>query len=243
MTRMLLAAALVVVTIPAAAETPPASLRLLFIGNSLTYSNDLPAVVKALGAADGVAVTTMSKAKADFGLQDHWADKRTRAAVAAGGWDYVVMQQGPSSLPDNQANLRRWAQRWANPIRTAGAQPALLMVWPSTSRLRAFPAVDQAYSDAAVAAEAVLLPAGRAWWAAWQLQPGPALYSSDGFHPDPTGTLLAALVVYAGLSGQLPQQLPDELRVGNTRLRIDDDLERVLLQAARTALGTPASEP
>ncbi len=243
MNRTLLFIALVLLATPAVAHSPP-SLRLLFIGNSLTYSNDLPGVVEALGAANGVAVTTQSKTKADFGLQDHWADKRTRAAVAAGGWDYVVMQQGPSSLPANQANLRKWTQRWAKPIRAGGAQPALLMVWPSTSRLRAFPAVDQAYSDAAVAAEAVLLPAGRAWWSAWQLQPGPALYSSDGFHPDPTGTLLAALVVYAGLTGVLPAELPGELPVGNSQLSIDDDLERVLLQAAATALAsTPAVDP
>ncbi|MCB1605864.1 MAG: SGNH/GDSL hydrolase family protein [Xanthomonadales bacterium] len=222
-----------------AADGGAASMRILFIGNSLTYSNDLPGVVEALGAADGLRIETLTKAKPDFGLSDHWADRRTRAALAAGNWDYVVMQQGPSSLPANQVNLSKWAQRWAEPIRKGGAQPALFMVWPPVSRLQAFAAVDDAYSKAAEDAQATLLPAGRAWWAAWQLEPGPALYGGDGFHPDPMGTALAALVIYAGLSGQLPERLPDELPVGVTTLRLSEDQAQVLLQAAATALALP----
>ena len=50
---------------------------------------------------------------------------------------------------------------------------------------------------------------------------------------------LGALVIYAGLSGQLPERLPDELPVGVTTLRLSEDQAQVLLQAAATALALP----
>ena len=52
--------------------------------------------------------------------------------------------------------------------------------------------------------EATLLPAGPAWLAAWRRSPKLRLYGPDGFHPSVLGTTLAALVVYARLTGTSP---------------------------------------
>src|SRR5687768_2825792 len=72
-------------------------LRVLFVGNSLTYWNDLPAIVEAL--ADSAKVKGLAwhmVAYPDFALEDHWAQGDAVAAISA-GWDIVVLQQGPSS--------------------------------------------------------------------------------------------------------------------------------------------------
>ena len=184
-------------------------LRVLFVGNSLTAANDLPAAVAAIADEAGRRpLQVQMVAPGGVSLQEHWTATGAREALASGRWDAVVLQQGPSSLPESRAHLRRWARRWAEEIRAHGARPALLSVWPEEERLSALGAVGESYADAAAAARAELLPAGDAWAAVWRRDPELELYGSDGFHPSELGTRLAALVVYAGLTGASPATLP-----------------------------------
>src|SRR2546423_78627 len=74
-------------------------LHVLFIGNSLTYVNNLPAILEAIADSAGEPLLeTRMVAKPDYSLEDHWKDGDARAAIAKGGWGVVVLQQGPSSL-------------------------------------------------------------------------------------------------------------------------------------------------
>ncbi len=57
---------------------------MLFIGNSLTYVNDLPRVVASLYALARLRVETEMVAKPDFSLTDHWADRDARRAIQRG---------------------------------------------------------------------------------------------------------------------------------------------------------------
>ena len=109
------------------------------------------------------------------------------------------MQQGPSAFPESQADLRLWASRFADEARAHGTRPALLTVWPEGWRADALPEVIKSYSRAAAAARAELLPAGVAWQLAWRCSARTRLYGPDDFHPSPTGTYAAALVVYGRL--------------------------------------------
>ena len=60
------------------------------------------------------AVEVDVRAPGGFALEDHWAEGSALEALRAGGWDAVVLQQGPSSLPESGANLTEWAARWAD---------------------------------------------------------------------------------------------------------------------------------
>jgi hypothetical protein len=182
-----------------ATGAPPASLRVLFVGNSLTASNDLPATVAGIAAANGRRLEYRTVAPGGFALEDHWSQGEARAALETGRWDVVVMQQGPSALPESQANLREWATRWAVEARRVGTRPALLTVWPESYRRSALTEVIASYARAARAARADLLPGGSAWRLAWHCDPGTPLYGPDGFHPSRPGTYAAALVVYGRL--------------------------------------------
>jgi lysophospholipase L1-like esterase len=207
-------------------------LRVLFVGNSLTATNDLPAVVAILAKALGpTEVEYRTIAPGGVSLEDHWAAGTAPAALASGEWDAVVLQQGPSSLPESQLNLREWAGRFADAARANGVRPALLTVWPESTRSYALPAVIQSYAAAARAAGAELYPAGLAWQAAWRKSPKLPLYGPDGFHPSPLGTYLTALVVLAGLTNEPPFGHP--LRIDSSGLRLDISPARAkLLQAA-----------
>ena len=193
---------------PQGGNPSPADGGVLFIGNSLTQANDLPAMVETLARQAGTPISIGSVAFGGYSLEDHWNLGTAQQRVAAGRWSVVVLQQGPSSLPENQINLRDWTARFDAVIRAAGARTALYMVWPESNRLEAFDAVSQSYSRAAEGVGGILLPVGEAWRVAWRHDPGVPLYGPDGFHPTPTATYLAALVIYQQISGRSPVGLP-----------------------------------
>src|SRR5690606_12904104 len=134
---------------------------------------------------------TTGIAHPDFSLEDHWhngvADdiRRLRA-------DIVVMQQGPSSLPESRTHLVHWSAQLAAAIREAGGEPALYMVWPDASRQFAFGDVEASYADAAETIGGRLLPVGTTWLRAWDQDAQLQLYAADGLHASYIGALAAA---------------------------------------------------
>ena len=186
-----------------------AEVRILFIGNSLTYVNDLPAVVKALTTGAGLPATQVATiAYPDYALEDHWNQGDAPAAVAKDGWTHVIMQQGPSALPESRVNLLQWSQTFAEQITAHGAMPGMYMVWPSTERNFDFDRVSESYRLAAEQIGGQLYPAGDAWRAVWRRNSSLALYGSDGFHPSSLGTYTAALTILAGGCDRSPVGLP-----------------------------------
>lgn len=182
------------------------SVRILFIGNSLTFFNDLPGMLAELLADGGLdEVTVESIAMPNYGLQDHWPDPIVQSTIAE-GWDVVTLQQGPSAT-EGRPSLLEYTERFAEPIRAAGGVPALYMVWPAEARSFDFPGVSDSYADAADLVEGLLFPAGEAWLDAWELDEDLELYGGDRFHPSPLGSYLAALVMYEQLSGRDARQL------------------------------------
>jgi len=184
---------------PSAEAQPPSALRVLFLGNSLTATNDLPATVARMASRSGRRLEYRTVAPGGYALEDHWNHDESRGALAGRRWDVVVMQQGPSALPESQANLREYALLWAAAARANGARLALLTVWPESYRRGALTEVIASYRRAAASAKAELLPGGDAWRRAWHCEPGTPLYGRDGFHPSELGTYTAALVVYGRL--------------------------------------------
>jgi hypothetical protein len=187
-------------------------LRVLFIGNSLTSANNVPAMVTAVGRQQGVTIESETVAFPDYSLDDHLQRGDAVRAIARGGWSFVVLQQGPSALPESRVQLRAAVKTFDQAVRRAGAKTAMYMVWPSTARSGDFDRVSESYAIAAGDVGGVLLPAGDAWRAAWRRDPGLALYGGDGFHPTPLGSYLAALVICQQLTGRSPVGLPATLK-------------------------------
>jgi hypothetical protein len=239
-TRFALAVLLLAVAAPAqepADENVSPPLHVLFIGNSLTDANDLPAMFSALADAAGKprpfvrAVTGAGRS-----LEDQWNLGEAQKAIAFGGWDFVVLQQGPSASPEGNLLLRTYSRRFTERIRAARGRPVLYMVWPSDARRQDFDGVALSYRDAARDVQGVLCPAGEAWRAAWKRDPKIALYSPDGLHPTAAGTYLAALTFFDVLYGESPIGLPASLtlRDGET-IALPAAQARTLQEAAAEA--------
>ena len=127
-----------------------------------------------------------------FSLEDHWNQGTAQRRIAEGGWSIVVLQQGPSALPESQVALREWTVRFDTVIRASGARTALYMVWPESNRRDAFDAVSQSYARAAEDVTGMLLPVGEAWRGAWRRDPEvplvrPGRVSSDAHRHLPGG--------------------------------------------------------
>lgn len=217
---------------------PDAEVRILFIGNSLTYENDLPAMVKALSDSAGLPSTQVAMvAYPNFALEDHWNMGDARPTLGRGGWTHVVMQQGPSALEESRVSLLQWTATLSAEIRAHGGVPGMYMVWPSTARSFDFDRVSESYRLAAESVDGLLFPAGDAWRAAWRRNAGLALYGGDGFHPSALGTYLAALTIVAVIHERSPVGLARSIRVGSSTLAIPAATAAMLQEAAAEALG------
>ena len=203
---------------------------ILFIGNSLTYFNEMPDIVAAisLGADDDPPLRVAMVAYPNYGLEDHWDRGDALDAIDEGGWDVVVLQQGPSTLPESRAHLVEWSGRFAERIRAAGARPALLSVWPTDGSEAGYDAVLASYGAAAEAVDGTLIPAGEAWRAALGRDPDLTLTIVDGFHPSLLGSVIAAYSVWHAITGRSPIGLPSEIE--------SPDVERITMPAELAAL-------
>ena len=210
---------------------------ILFVGNSLTYFNDLPYIVEAL--ADSVPGLTPAQrlspamvAFPDFALEDHWADATAVRAIAQGKWSIVVLQQGSSALEESRVNLRQWTKKFDERIRAVGARTAMYAVWPFASRQFDFDRVNESYTLAATDVNGMLFPVGEAWRAAWRRDPNLELDGPDGLHPSVRGSYVAGLVIASMVLDRSPVGMPAKLSVRTGAVITIPAAEAALLQEA-----------
>jgi len=213
----------------------------LFIGNSLTYVNDVPGIVQALADSAGGSLAVETVAFPDYALIDHWnegvAAGRARGEIAKGGWKFVVLQQGPTSVGVNRDTLRLATKLFAQDMAKIGATPALFSAWPTIDRRQDFPRSIESYTLAAGDVNGVLLPIATAWLAAWKRDSTLALYS-DGLHASIAGSYLSALVIYAVFERRSPVGLPSRVRLrSGATVFVDPKVTAVLQAAAAEATG------
>jgi hypothetical protein len=234
--RAVPAIALVACSLSTSPGAPEGSLKVLFIGNSLTYENNLPRTVAGLALSAGLAECYCYQvAYPNFALEDHWLDNEAVILLNEEKWDFVVMQQGPSALESSRVHLIHWAKAFDHVIDSIGAKPVMYGVWPSADRLFDFPNVAASYRAAADSTGALFAPAGEAWQKAWAQDPTLPLYAADAFHPSAMGTYLAALVLFQRLYGRTPVGVQESAVVNGQLRSWTPAVVRLLQEAAAAA--------
>src|SRR6185503_11939247 len=138
-----------------------------FIGNSLTYTNDLPRTFADVAALGGRSYHVESVAKPNVALIDFFYDDgEALAKIDAGGWDWVILQQGPTYPGLCSDTLTLAAQMFAERVQPNGGKTALLMTWPNIADIAYWDGVRASYQRAASESNSAFLPAGEAWRAA-----------------------------------------------------------------------------
>ncbi len=205
------ALALQLAAFSSACAVEPAPLRILFVGNSYLYTNDLPARVRQLAKQRGVVLETELRASPNYALSDHLRDRGFVSALAQ-PWDWIVLQQGPSSLPASGEDLVASVTAIAARLRGTSTRIALLAAWPAAGRAATSQAGEANYRQAAEAVDACVLPVAAAWRLAGDTEGMPVLYQIDQLHPNRSGTRLSAMIVARGLLG------PDARDPGETAM-------------------------
>lgn len=203
--------------------------RVLMIGNSYTFYNDLPEVLAALSQKTQYPLEVDSYTAGAMSLRgflDIPAHARARQLLESGRYDWVVLQdqsQTPAYRPGETLDSVR---RWSALARKSGTRVMLFMTWAHASESggKMRPLADMqaltstAYCRAAVENKVAVAPVGEAWARWYRKNPGKPLHVSDRSHPNPQGTYLAACVIHGALSGKRLKGLPASFRLRGGRL-------------------------
>jgi len=205
-------------TMGAQQQTTQPTLRVLFIGNSYTYFNNLGDMVAGIAAAGtGPKIMPTLAVRGGQSLQWHLDNGPAMAALKTGTWDYVVLQEqsmlgvatldGKPVIADSSA-FHAAVREWARRVRGVGAKPILFMTWARRSALPDQAKLSVAYVSIGRELNIDVAPVGEAWSAALTRWLSLELHVFDESHPTPAGSYLAACVIFSTLTGRDPKGAP-----------------------------------
>jgi hypothetical protein len=220
--------------LPSATGTPPAvrgpgdspgelakkPMRVLFVGNSYTYVNDLPSMIRHMAAAGGntLRFEGVQECPGGFDLRRQWESGKVVELLKGSHFDWMVLQDQSQEPSFRRAQLETdmypYATRLHAAAKTAGTRTLFFMTWarrngdpdnvPGDSYEAMQTRLAEGYEGIAGSLGAPIAPVGVAWRNAVGSQPALTLWRADGSHPTAAGTYLAACVFYNLFYGHSP---------------------------------------
>ena len=198
------------------AQTPQDSLRVLWVGNSFSYCNDLPGMVQKIASTQKVKLSCTRFLKGGERFSGHLKNKKLLQAIADGGWDDVVLQEQSTApaMPTGQVAREVYpAARTLDSLVHAASPDARVifyMTWGhkygNRKPVAEYPLsngyegmqerLKTSYLEMAYDNGAWCAPVGMAWRAVRSERPDCILYRPDCYHPAVPGSYLAANVIF-----------------------------------------------
>ncbi len=201
--------------------------RVLLVGNSLTYTNNLPALLRAVGASQGTPIITETYAAPGGILAERIKDGHVLAALNDRKFDVVVLQEQAGKLAacmamalDQRtapcaASLRAYVQ--ATELASAkGARTLIFATWGPDDRWHG--RLQRSAKMISQQSSADVFNAAGALQALKKASPGTNLFP-DGTHPSTQASLMLALALYREVTGIAP--IARDLRVAAPLLPIN----------------------
>lgn len=216
--------------------------RILFIGNSYTFVNNLPEVFTDVAISQNKKVECESVAQGGAMFQTHTTNTNAVPKIQEGNWDFIVLQ-GQSqevAFPDGQfmAQVYPYAKQLDSIAKKYN--PKVRVIFFDTWGYRYGDEMNCQYYDAFCTFESMskrlldnyklmaknfksdVSPVGAAWLNSWQADSNIVLHSSDNSHPNINGTYLAACCFYeiifkekisnASYPSSIPQNIAEYLQ-------------------------------
>ena len=219
-------------------STDPRCHKILFIGNSLTYTNQLPIVLAALALNSQTCSELRVGEVVEGGAtleQLFNGPSAVNAIKIDGPWTEVVLQDQSTAPITAPAETAEFADKFAQEIKKVNARPVLFETWALKGQMSSQPALKNAYLEAAGSSRGLFVPAGEAFSICLSTHPEIELYGDDR-HPNQVGTYLAACVFYRKIFGRSPVGLPSTLSAAGISVAIlDPKIAAVLQQIADKA--------
>lgn len=111
-------------------DAPTAPLKVLFIGNSYTSVNDLPAMVAALAkAAGGREIEVGRQLVGGCTLERHVNERKALDKIRAAEWDVVVLQEQSLRPLIDRKSMHEYARVLDAEIKQQGAKTVFYLTW------------------------------------------------------------------------------------------------------------------
>ena len=174
-------------------------LNVLFIGNSHTFCNEVPALFCDLAASDGFECHAVMLAHGGWTLGQHAKEPDVFYNLRKGHYDYVIFQEHthPFNLDGKMVPACTQMAAWG---RECGTVPVIFGTWAQKWEREKQQEIDDGCLEAAKAADALPVLVGNAWWASIDANPELELYASDGGHATPAGSAIAARELWNTIS-------------------------------------------
>ncbi|MBE6725985.1 MAG: SGNH/GDSL hydrolase family protein [Ruminococcaceae bacterium] len=170
-------------------------LGILFIGNSHTYFNDMPLMVKRRAEEEGIRCRVTMLSHGGWFLAQHANEPDVRFDILFGGYDYVVLQEHAHPFGPVE-KFRDAANRLNALIREAGSKPVLYECWSMKAEPEVQALMNTVHRQIAEEIGALVAPVGERWWAYKESHPELELYWEDGAHASPAGSEFAAAQIW-----------------------------------------------
>lgn len=177
-------------------------MRVLFIGNSHTYFNDMPALFASMceqlsGEMPEVTMLAYSGRSLQWHCEEYFA---MRFALLYGNYDYCVVQERAHPFPQEEETVSG-AERIFSLCRKAGAKPVVFMPWAKKEEPEMLKMIAKICRKLTAEHDALLLPAGELFRNVQLQYPEIELYWEDGGHASPYGDYLVAAALAGLLTG------------------------------------------
>jgi len=193
--------------------------KVLFIGNSYTYTNNMPAIFQSIAAAYGDTVIFDQSDPGGYTMAQHCTNTTTIAKIFSQQWDIVVIQD-QSELPsfppaEVDTEVYPYAHKLDSMVHANDTctQTMFMMTWGHANgdpaNCTAYPVIctydgmqerlRESYLQMGIDNHADVAPAGMAFKVMMDSAYAPWLYSSDSSHPIVAGSYLEACVLYSSI--------------------------------------------
>ncbi len=193
--------------------------EVLFVGNSYTYVNDLPNLVKQIALSFGDTLVHESSTPGGSNFNAHSTNSQTLNKINQQQWDYVVLQAQSQELSFSPFQVASDSYPYAEILvdsifaNSSCTEPLFFMTWGrkygDASNCVAYPPVctylgmqerlRTRYLDMTFTHDASCSPVGMAWKKSIEIDSTLNLYSSDNSHPSIYGSYLAACTFYSSI--------------------------------------------
>ena len=184
-------------------------IRVLFVGNSYTYANDIPWTTKQLSESASTARNIEVEMIAGPGatLQSHWKIGDVVNRLHETNFDFVVLQEQSSVPIQEPALMKYYAALFNSEIKKSGAKVILFMTWPRRDQPENVNILSNSYFSVANEIKATVAPVGVVWNKVLKQNLLLPIYQPDGSHPSVVGSYIASCVFYSVLFGESPAGL------------------------------------
>ena len=177
-------------------------LKILFIGNSHTYFNDMPEMVAEQFRKEQYDCEVTMIAHGGWFLEQHANEPDVRFNILYGHYDYVVLQEHahPFGPEEKFYGAVRQLNQW---ILEAGSKGVIYMTWAKKDEEFNQERMTLAHEQIADELGMLLAPVGKYWWEYLRSYPDIEMYYKDGQHASPDGSRFAAKYIWNAIETDL----------------------------------------